>query len=384
MRLFIVSHPAVTATNQALFARVAARTGWDVDIMLPSTWRTEYGLHHAERWPEFAGTLHARRALPRGNIPLHLYAARIRALIRRRGPDAIYVHHEPYGLATAQVLRAARDFGGAFGFYSAQNLVKRYPRPIASFERAVYRRADFAFAVSDTVARVLREKGYTGAMSVLPLPVDVDTFRPMPRKDGDATSLTVGYVGRLAHEKGVDVMLDALAELPGVHFVIIGDGPARSELMARAEKLALGDRVEWRGYVPHERAHEAYAALDLLIVPSRSVSGWEEQFGRVVIEALASGVSVVSSDSGELSNLIRRTGGGWLFAEGDAHGLAARIQEARDHDARTLRGTAGRRAVTEQFGLDIVAEQFASEISEAIRRAGLRAAPSARSLASRS
>jgi glycosyltransferase involved in cell wall biosynthesis len=154
--------------------------------------------------------------------------------------------------------------------------------------------------------------------------------------------------------------------------------------MARAEKLALGDRVEWRGYVPHERAHEAYAALDLLIVPSRSVSGWEEQFGRVVIEALASGVSVVSSDSGELSNLIRRTGGGWLFAEGDAHGLAARIQEARDHDARTLRGTAGRRAVTEQFGLDIVAEQFASEISEAIRRAGLRAAPSARSLASRS
>src|SRR5438128_792895 len=78
-------------------------------------------------------------------------ATRWRRLLRRLVPDAIYVHHEPYALATAQVLRAARDFHGAFGFYSAQNIEKRYPRPIAALERAVHRRADFAFPVTEAV-----------------------------------------------------------------------------------------------------------------------------------------------------------------------------------------------------------------------------------------
>jgi glycosyltransferase involved in cell wall biosynthesis len=383
MKLLVVSHPAVTAPNQALFARVASRTGWDVDILLPASWRTEYGVHRAERWPGFAGGLLPRNVLLRGNIPLHVYAARIGALIRERRPDAIYVHHEPYGLATAQVLHAARGFDGVFGFYSSQSLVKRYPWPVPAFERAVYRRADVAFAVSETVAGVLREKGYAGHASVLPLPVDVDTFGPSPGRGAAYAPLTVGYIGRLAHEKGVDVLLDALVELPGVRAVVFGEGPARDELIARTEALGIADRVVWRGYVPHERAHEAYGAMDVLVVPSRTVSGWEEQFGRVVIEAMSAGVPVVASSSGELPNLLERTGGGWLFAEGDAGELADRLREAQDSASRERLGECGRRAVAGLFSLDVVADQFAAAMADAALRVGTRRPPESRSSASR-
>jgi glycosyltransferase involved in cell wall biosynthesis len=367
MRLVVVSHPAVTPVNQAFFARLASLTGWDLDLILPERWHSEYGHRRAERWPQYEGGMHPRRVLLSGNIPLHVYAARLSPLLRQLAPDAIYVHHEPYALATAQVLQAARRFRGAFGFYSAQNIEKRYPWPIPAFEKAVYRRADFAFPVTQAVLDVLRAKGYAGRASVLPLPIDTEALRPHARSVG--RPFTVGFVGRLAPEKGVDLLIDALRETEDVNAVIVGDGSSKHDLHDRAAAAGVASRVHWRGYVAHDRISDAYADFDVLVVPSRPIQGWTEQFGRVVVEALASGVPVIAANSGELPRLLEETGGGWLFQHDDAASLAGRIKDAADHAERAGRGEAGRRVVLARFGLDAVAVRFAAEVEAASRTA---------------
>lgn len=360
MRMLVVSHSAVTPVNQALFARVAARTGWDVQLVVPRTWRNEYGRIEADRWHEFHGELHRLPVVFRGNIPLHVYAKSLSRVLRHVSPDVVYVHHEPYALATAQVLVGARQFRGGFGFHSCQNIAKRYPLPFARLEQAVYRRADFAFPATESVLAVLRSKGYAGNATVLPFSVDADLFRPAPASG--PRPLTAGFVGRLVPEKGVDLLLAALREVPEARAVIVGDGPAAPVLRQQAAVLGVADRVDWRGYVPHEDVAAVYQEIDVLALPSRPIRGWSEQFGRVVIEALASGVPVIASDSGELPRLLGETGGGWTFCAGDAKSFAAALCTAANPQERRARGERGRRVVTERYTLERAADAFAAAL----------------------
>ena len=143
-----------------------------------------------------------------GSVPFHAYRARLKRIVARERPQAIYVHHEPYGVATFQAFLASRQFADIpIGFYSAQNILKRYPWPISRFERYVYARASFAFPVSANVAAVLRRKGYRGGYAVLPLGIDTGLYRPDPAElshNGAEHPLTVGYVG----SHGVDLLTE--------------------------------------------------------------------------------------------------------------------------------------------------------------------------------
>jgi glycosyltransferase involved in cell wall biosynthesis len=366
VKLVVVSHPCVTPVNQDFFARVQRLSGWELAIVLPSAWRNEYGTQRASRWPAYEGELVPAPVGLRGNIPLHFYLPGLARVFRRLAPDAVYVHHEPYALATFQAFRALKR-GVPIGFYSAQNLIKRNPPPFAALERRVYRRAVFALAVSDRVSGVLRTKGYKGRLEVLPLAVDTRAYRPHQGSPSDSNAvLRVAYVGRLADEKGVDTVLEALARVRDVKAEIIGDGPARSRLRRQADDLGLGDRVYFTGYAPHADMPAVYGRADVVIVPSRTVPSWTEQFGRVVIEALSCSVPVVTSDSGELPDLVAKTGGGWTFPEGDADALAHRLAELKgDPDGRIEHGRHGREAVTQLFDVDAVANRFIDVIKSA-------------------
>ena len=369
MKLVCVSHACVVRSNQAFFAHVAELTGWDVTIVLPLDWRNELGTFRADRWPGFAGALEPLHVVGRGRIPLHVYAARMGKLLRRIEPDVVYVHNEPYALATLQGFAAARRL--PVGFYTAQNVLKRYPPPFSLFERWVYRRASFAFPTSEEVLAVLRSKGYQGPATVLPLAVDLDALgSPAMTTAPTGDGLVVGFVGRLVPEKGVETLLDALALAPvSVRAVIAGAGAHADLLRSRAVALGIADRVEWRGYVPHEKLSRVYRELDLLVVPSRTTGAWREQFGRVVIEALAVGVPVLASASGSLPGLVAQTGGGWTFPEGDASELAARLRTLlEDRAALREAATKGRAAVERSFGLSAVASVFAAAIEEATGR----------------
>ena len=243
--------------------------------------------------------------------------------------DLIDLHEEPFGLAVAEGLFLSRLRGRPIPFVvsSAQNIEKRYPPPFRWFERWSLRRAAGAYTCNKEAGQILRRKGLRGDWVLLPLGVDVERFRPAEQLPPDQR-LRVGFVGRLIPHKGVDVLLRAVALDDRMTAEIFGAGPEMDALVATAGALGIRDRVVFHGHVDEEDIPSTYHRFDVLAVPSIPTPGWIEQFGRVVVEAQASGVPVVASDSGALPDVVGDEG--LLVPAGDADALHAALARVLD------------------------------------------------------
>ncbi|MCS7051145.1 MAG: glycosyltransferase [Thermomicrobium sp.] len=291
-----------------------------------------------------------------GHHHIHCYPRLHRHLARFR-PDILHIDEEPYNLVTAHAALLGWRYGARILFFTWQNLYRRYPPPFSWFERLNYRLAQAAVAGNHEAAAVLRRKGYRGPLAVIPqFGVDPELFRPMavPR----ASVPTIGFVGRLVPEKGADLVLRAVAQLPGrVQLEIVGDGVERTRLELLATQLGVRDRVIFRGGVPPGLMPEALNRFDLLVVPSRTRRNWKEQFGRVIIEAMSCGVPVVGSSSGEIPHVIGDPS--LVFPEDDVDALAQLLARLlADQDRLRQLGEAGRQRVLAQYTQRRIAEQY--------------------------
>lgn len=267
----------------------------------------------------------------------HAFVYGLRVLCRalRTAPDVIDVHEEPDSLAAGQVLllRWLLRSRSPIIFYSAQNLLKRYPLPFRWIETWALRSASAIYCCSAGAAEVIRAKGFGGDVVVVGLGVDVDQFSPAKatRRSQSRGPLQLIYVGRLLHHKGVHVLLQALATVEGAQLQIIGDGPERADLARTVELLNLRSRVEFRSFVSHDQLPGMYRGADVAVIPSIPTSRWSEQFCRVAVEAMASGLAVVASADGSLPEVIGEVG--LLVPPDDVTALAAALTNLRDDRA---------------------------------------------------
>ena len=375
MRLLVVSHACVTPINQQFFAVLEEQTGWNITLVAPARWKNEYGEErHLKRWPAFQGELVPVPVWGSGNVPLHIYRSFFVSLLRRTHPDVIYMHHEPYAAATAQMYLANRfSLNRPIGFFTWQNIYKKYPPPFGQLERMVFRQSQFAISGSESASRVLREKGYEGPLDIIPAGIDPELYRD--KEDEQFTlrqsseDVVIGYVGRIAEEKGLATLLEALEHIKEKpwRLVVVGAGSYEKQFDEKAAILGLTDRVERVGYVPHTDAPRYLSAFDALAIPSETQVNWKEQFGRVIIEAMACGTPVVGSDSGEIPHLIQRTQGGWIFPEREAQILAEQLATVIDQPAeRSQRAHQGRQYVLEHYTHAALADRFAHTVREAV------------------
>ena len=365
-------HPwAGLPARRALYSKLGVATGWSIRLLTTSVWKDEYGkLVAASAEPQNGSDLVAVPVALKGNIPLHFFVGGLRKHVRAFRPDLVYIYHEPYAAATFQMLRATRAVTSApVGIRSAQNLVKRYPVPFRQTERYVYRHSDFAVVVSETVGRTLRTKGYTKPIDVIPMPVDLARFTPRASPPTDSTrALRIGFVGRLVPEKGLDTAIRALALTPpgAARLTVIGSGPDEPRARSLAAQLGVAARVTWRGALEHDEVARSYQDMDLIVVPSRPTPRWQEQFGRVVIEAAACAVPAIVSGSGELPNLINHLGAGWVAQDSEARTFATIIRHLHSERAE-LHETAltARTAVETTFSDDAIVQSLAATFARA-------------------
>ena len=311
-----------------------------------------------------------------GSIILHCYRHRWGPFLARGRFDAIYVNHEPYAIATAQIAWAnARGPRIPIGFYSCQNLAKRYPVPFRWLEQMVYRYSSFAFPITDEVAGVLRHKGFRGELAVCPLPLDPAIYRPYPKDmhpagmTRDEMTVMIGFAGRVIEAKGLRTLALALCQLRDLEwkFTLIGTGPFSAGFETILEQGGVLSRLIPMGFVPHEETARHLAAMDVLVLPSETQPNWKEQFGRVIPEALACGAAVVGSDSGEIPRLIRASGGGVVFPERNVEALANALRQLIvNPEERRDMATRGRRWVVDNMSLETVAARMVSTIRQAV------------------
>jgi glycosyltransferase involved in cell wall biosynthesis len=244
-------------------------------------------------------------------------------VLRELRPDLVHIDEEPYNLATAHGTWQARQAGARSLFFTWQNLLRRYPPPFSWFERTVFGQSAFAIAGSREAWHVLRAKGYCGPGAVIPqFGVDPTLFFPaVTPPDGPPV---IGFIARLVEEKGILVLLEALAGLGGEwRLHVIGTGPIEARAKRQAERLGLSGRITWERGVPSSRVPERLRTFSLLVQPSLTRHHWKEQFGRAVMEAMACGVPVVGSDSAEIPRVLGDTG--LVVPEGDPRALRAAI-----------------------------------------------------------
>ncbi len=358
MRVVMISKACIAGTYQVKLAEIARCAGIELHAIVPPYWRDGRSRLPLERAHVRGYQMHVAPLALNGDFHLHFYPTLSR-LMRQLAPDVVHIDEEPYNLATWQAMRLAQRAGAKALFFTWQNLLRRYAFPFSAMERYNYRHAAYAIAGNAEAEAVLRAKGYAGPLEVLPqFGVDPDIYHPLPATEAPvAASLTIGYIGRLVPEKGVDLLLRAAAGLRGDWRVrIIGDGPERAVLGALAASLGVADRVEISSRVPSAEVPAQMARLDVLALPSRTRPNWKEQFGRVLVEAMSCEVPVIGSDSGEIPHVIGDAG--LVFPEGDAEALRRGLEAVLDEPRRRERwGQPGRQRVLDLYTQKHIAER---------------------------
>lgn len=338
MRVLMVSKACVVGVYQRKLEEIARHEDVELTAVVPPYWRDERGVTRLERAHTAGYRLLVEPLAFNGSFHLHFYP-RLGRLLRTLRPQVLHLDEEPYNLATFHGMWLARRLGCRTLWFSWQNLLRRYPPPFSLFERYCLRHADAAIAGSHTAAQVWRAKGYRGPLSVIPqFGVDPLIFAPAEERR-ERPGFVVGFAGRLVEEKGADLLLWAAAGLEGLRVVVLGTGPQRASLEALARRLGLMERVTFSGALPSTRMPDFYHGLDALVLPSRSRPNWTEQFGRVLVEAMACGVPVVGAGCGEIPHVIGDAG--LIFPEGDVAALRDRLQRLMDVPA--LRADLSRR-----------------------------------------
>ncbi len=295
----------------------------EMSCIRPASWSDEYGTSPLR---PAAGELIPTIRVPmlgRPNDPHRaLYRTLTFALTKTR-PDLIHAEEEPDSLATLQIALARRLFapGAKLIFHTWQNVnrVKRWY--VHKVIQVTLSQPDAILCANQEAVKVLKEMCFRNIAAVIP-PQGVDTqiFQPCSIRTSPEP-FTVLFIGRFAPEKGLDTLLEAMRLLEK-HFRLrlIGDGPLRSNLAAQALASGLADRFELHPPVAIEKMPAQLASADVLVLPSRSTPVWKEQFGRVLVEAMACGVAVIGSDCGAIPEVIGDAG--MVFKEGDAADLA--------------------------------------------------------------
>ena len=374
-RLLTIGHSYVVAMNRRLADEMARQGGdrWSVTAGAPQTYAADLGPIQLER--------HENEACNVVPLPVHFDRSPHLMMYGRLGSlmnqpwDVVHCWEEPYVMAAAQIAGAAPR-ASTFVFSTFQNLAKSYPPPFNWIERRVLRRSSAWIAFGETIRDAHQgRRGYDDLPSRVITPgVDTCVFAPdrasrarvRAERGWDESVPVIGFAGRFVPEKGLDLLIGALQrlEVPW-RALFVGGGPELPAIKALA--AAFPRRVSIARRVRHGDMPAFYNAMDVLCAPSQTTGRWREQFGRMLIEAMACGVPVVASRSGEIPHVVADAG--VLLPETQVDEWAATLTRlVRDESARGALAERGLHRARTEFAWPVVAKRhldFFEELTNA-------------------
>jgi glycosyltransferase involved in cell wall biosynthesis len=348
MRILVASHSYIVDLNCEKLRMLAhLEPEIEVTVVVPRRWKPG-GVQNKiiETQPRQEGSF---RVVPVSNFSennqgLLTFGADIISLLRQFRPQIIQVEQGAKALGYAQLitLNKLMRLKAKNLFFTWWNLPYDLKFPLSLLEAYNLRNTHGLIAGNQDGARVLQQHGYQGPVKVMPqLGVDESRFRPQPQPELRSqlkiqpTDFVVGFVGRFVEEKGLLTLGLALAGLQRYSWkwLLLGRGPLQPVLMEKAAEWGIKDRLIWVESVPHDEVPRYVNLMNTLVLPSETnnqfktltATGWKEQFGHVLIEAMASKVPVIGSDSGEIPYVIEDAG--LVFPEGDVAALQTCLRQ---------------------------------------------------------
>ncbi|MEL6488400.1 MAG: hormogonium polysaccharide biosynthesis glycosyltransferase HpsO [Cyanobacteria bacterium J06621_3] len=350
MKILVASHTYIVDLNcEKLRSLTEIDPNVEVTAVVPKRW-TPGGVQSKkiETQPRDEGRF---RVVPVSNFSennqgLLSFGSEIVTLLRQFRPDVIQMEQGAKSLGYAELISLNRllRINAKNVFFTWWNLPYEVTFPLSLLEGYNLRHTDGLIVGNQDGADILKEHGYHGPVCVMPqLGVDERLFRPqqqpelMTKHDIGTDDFVVGFVGRFVPEKGLITLFNALGKLSqqslsrSWKLLLLGRGELKEQLQQLATDLGIAKRIIWIESVPHADVPRYINLMDTLILPSEttyqfktlSAVGWKEQFGHVIIEAMACRVPVIGSDSGEIPHVIQQDG--LVFPEGDADALYEKI-----------------------------------------------------------
>lgn len=254
----------------------------------------------------------------------------------QKGFDVAHLWEEPYILSGFQLAQVMHRQKIPYSFFTGQSLAKDYPLPFSFFDRWVEQHSQLWIGCGQLINEAMVKKGWDeGAGQVIPLSVDTNLFKPfgnleksVKKKQYHLQGTVIGMLGRLTEEKGCEILMKTIARLdtnvPWSLF-IMGSGPYGNTIKAWAKEKGISDRIHIQLF-NHQEVSKVLPLCDILLCPSQTRKFWKEQFGRMVVEAFASGVMVIGSDSGEIPYVIGNAG--MIVGEADIEGWVGALKRA--------------------------------------------------------
>lgn len=295
----------------------------------------------------------------------------IRELVRLAGADIVHAHGYK---ADVYVYFALRETGTPF-VSTCHNWLN--DGPLVAFygvvDRWVLRSYAAVIAVSDEVkARLLKAGVQAEKIHLIRNGIDLRPFAgATPSLRGDRQKKrTVGWIGRLSHEKGADIFLRAAAEVlgrcPDTRFVLVGDGPDLAALKALANELKIGEDVAFTGR--RDDMPSVYASLDVMVSSSR-----QEGLPMAILEAMASGLPLVATAVGDVPTVVLHGRTGTVVPSENIDMLAAAMVDLLQHpEMRAKYGSAARQLIEDEFSAQRMTANYLRVYNEVLAAGNFR------------
>jgi glycosyltransferase involved in cell wall biosynthesis len=381
MRILVVSHTYIVDINREKF-KILAKLEPDIEvtIVVPRRWKpggVQNKIIETEFYQEDSFKIVPISNFSQNNQGLLTFGTDIIKLLQEFKPQIIQVEQGSKSLAYSQliILNKLLKLQAKNILFTWWNLFYELKWPISVLENCNLQNTDGIIAGNLDGSKILHQRGYTGAMAVMPqLGVDEKLFVPaakdidLSRKFGiKPTDFVVGFVGRFVEEKGLLTLAEALAGLKQLSWkwLLVGQGKLQSHLEQKCREWGISERIIWEESVSHEKIPPYINLMNCLVLPSQTsykfktltTVGWKEQFGHVLIEAMACKIPVIGSDCGEIPHVIGDAG--LVFPEGNAGILRDCLQQLMSaRDFAVDLGDRGYRRAMSNYTNQALAEQL--------------------------
>ena len=335
--MLVIDKTAVLESVRERWDRLGRTPGLNVGLLVPEQWVENYTPMRFEDSGNYSWDAVVGKVLFPGKEASGMYRTGLGKAFRKFRPDVVMMMEESFSLFALQTLIAAR-------IHAPRARLIFYSNNVTSYNHFTYRlgplykligrwvtpRFDVGLCVNDLAANVLKATGYDVQVRKLFYGINERLFYPRSKEEARAelglpSDVPVFlYAGRFLELKGIQDLIRAFEQVckerpqQDMRLLLVGDGDYAGELQSLAASGSFRERIEFRRTVSLEQMPALMSAADAFVLPSRKEIN--EQFGRVNIEAMLCGTTIIGSTSGGIPEAIGD--GGFLFDAGDVGQLA--------------------------------------------------------------
>lgn len=385
LSVLVIDKTSVLESVRERWGRLSRIPNINVTLLAPEQWVENYTRMTFDGRGNYAWRAVVGKTIGTGKEASGMYVRGLRQAFRESQPDIVLMMEESFSFFALQtVLVASR--------YAPHAKLIFYSNNVTSYNHFTYRleplyrllgrwltpRFDVGLCVNDLAVHVLQETGHDVQIKKLFYGINERLFYPRPKEEARAalalpSSIPIFlYAGRLMELKGVQDLILAFNHVQGerpeqeMRLLVVGAGEYAQQLRSLSQQMEFRENIEFREIVPLEQMPLLMSAADVFVLPSRDEI--HEQFGRVNIEAMLCGTTIIGSTSGGIPGAIGE--GGYIFQAGNVQALAETLNQVlNDPDSVANKKEIGRQQALQLYSTGAFIDGLVTLFEELMGRA---------------